>query len=205
MSHPEHVGSRADPGPSRPARARRSVGRRRDQVRVLLAACGVLGIGAVGTLAAWTDQSTATSGTFTAGRIDIKLGATPVDNNPPAFTTAFTLANMKPGDTKDTTLQVNNSGTVAFTYTLSGTATNNGAGTDQLGSAMTIQVYAGSTCTGTPLNSPAKFTFSATSPRPLTGGANETLCFRATLPTTADTALQGQTTTGTFTFVATSS
>jgi predicted ribosomally synthesized peptide with SipW-like signal peptide len=179
--------------------------RRRDQVRVLLAACGVLGIGAVGTLAAWTDQSTATTGTFSTGRIDIKLGSTPVDNNPPAFTTSFTLTSMKPGDSKDTTLQVNNSGTVPFTYTISGTATNNGAGTDQLGSAMTIQIYAGSTCSGTALNSPTKFTFSATSARALAGGANETLCFRATLPTTADSALQSQTTTGTFTFVATSS
>lgn len=179
--------------------------RRRDQIRVLLAACGVLGIGAVGTLAAWTDQSTATTGVFSTGRIDIKLGTTPVDNNPPTFTTNFTLTAMKPGDTKDATLQVNNSGTVPFTYTISGTATNNGAGSDQLGSAMTLQVYAGSTCTGTALNSPTKFTFTATSARALAIGANETLCFRATLPSTADSALQAQTTTGTFTFSATTS
>lgn len=178
--------------------------RRRDQVRVLLAACGVLGIGAVGTLAAWTDQSTATSGTFSTGSIDLKLGNPAVDNNPPAFRTSFTLTNMRPGDAVSSTLQVNNSGSLPFTYTISGTATNNGAGSDQLGAAMTVQIYAGSTCSGTVLNSPARFTFSATTARALAAGSNETLCLRATLPTTADTALQGQSTIGTFTFVATS-
>ena len=176
------------------------------RVRAVLAVGGVLGLGAVGTLAAWTDQSTATSGQFSAGKIDIKLGTTPVDNNPPAFTTAFAVTAMKPGDTVIAPLQVNNSGTVPFTYTISGTATNNGAGADQLGTAMAVQVYPNATCTGaTVLNTPLKFTFPATTPRPLAATANETLCFRATLPATADTALQSTSTVATFTFVATSS
>ena len=179
--------------------------RSRDQIRVLLAACGVLGIGAVGTLAAWTDQSTATSGTFSAGTIDIKLGTPAADNDPSSFTTSFKLSTMKPGDATDpVTLVVTNAGTLPLTYTISGTATNNGVGSDQLGSAMTVQIYAGASCSGTVLNSPAKFTFSATAARPLAGGANETLCFKATLPGTADTALQGKSTVATFTFAATS-
>ncbi len=179
----------------------------RDQVRLLLAAGIVLGLGTVGTLAAWTDSSTATSGSFSTGTIDIKIGATAgtaVNNNPTAFTTSFVLTDMVPGSTVSTTLVVVNSGTAAFDYTISGSATNSGAGSDQLGSAMSIQIYAGSSCSGTVLNSPAKFTFSATAARSLSAGANETLCFKATLPSTADTALQGTTTVGTFTFAATS-
>lgn len=179
--------------------------RRRDRIRALLAVGCVLGLGAVGTLAAWTDQSTATSGTFSTGRVDLKVGTPAVDNNPPSFQTSFTLTAMKPGDTVSSTLVVTNAGTIPFTYTVAGTATNNGAGADQLGSVMTLQVYAGATCSGTVLNSTAKFTFPVTTARPLAVGANETLCFRATLPATADTAVQSQTTTATFTFVATNS
>ena len=175
-----------------------------DRVRAALAAGSVLGIGGIGTLAAWTDQSTATTGTFSTGTIDLKLGSTPADNNPAAFTTAFALANMKPGDSKQATLQVNNSGTVPFTYTISGTATNS-ASANQLGHDMALLIYPTSDCSGTTVlnSSTDKFTFSATAPRALAAGANETLCFKATLPSNADTALQGQSTVGTFTFVAT--
>lgn len=177
--------------------------RTRDRVRALLAACSVLGLGAVGTLAAWTDSSTATSGTFSTGTIDLRLGPGTTDPNP--FTiTALTLTNMAPGATITATLQVNNSGSLPFTYDVVGSATNAGAGVDQLGTAMTVQIYAGSTCTGTVLNASAKFTFSAlTAARSLASGANETLCFRATLPASADTALQGKSTVGTFVFTAT--
>ena len=177
-----------------------------DRVRALLAVGTVVGLGAIGTSAAWTDQSTATSGQFATGSIDLKVGSPAVNNDPPAFTTGFALSNMKPSDTTQSTLQVNNTGTVPFIYTITGTATNSGAGADQLGSAMSVQIYPNSTCTGgTVLNSPAKFTFSATTARALAAGADETLCFKATLPATADTALQAQSSVATFTLTATSS
>ena len=179
--------------------------RLRDRVRALLAVGTVLGLGAVGTLAAWTDSSTAATGTFSTGTIDIRLGSGATDPNPFAFT-SFALANMGPGSTTTATLQVNNSGSLPFTYNVSGSATNSGAGNDQLGSALTLQIYAGSSCTGTALNSPAKLTFSSlTAARPLAAGANETLCFRATLPSDASTALQGSSTVGSFVFTATNS
>lgn len=196
-------------------RTREAVGRRaderrrwlnRDRVRALLALGTVLGVGAVGTTAAWTDESTAISGQFTTGRVDIKLGSPAVNNDPPAFTTALALTNMKPSDTVQATLQVSNSGTVPFTYTISGTATNNGTGADQLGAAMLVQIYPNSGCLGNAiLNSPTKFTFSATSARALAVGANETLCVKATLPAAADTALQGATSVATLTLTATNS
>lgn len=189
--------------PKTPDRRRRW---NRDRIRLLLAACSVLGVGAVGTLAAWTDSSTASTGSFTTGTIDLKVGTTTanaVDNNPASFTTSLALSNMAPGATTSSTLVVVNSGSLPFTYTVTGTATNNGTGADQLGSGMTLQVYAGSTCSGTALNTPAKFTFPATSPRTLAAGGNETLCFKATLPSSADSALQNQSTVGTFTLTAT--
>jgi predicted ribosomally synthesized peptide with SipW-like signal peptide len=166
--------------------------RLRDRVRALLAVGTVLGLGAVGTLAAWTDSSTATTGTFSTGTIDIRLGSGATDPNPFAFT-SFALSSMGPGSTTTATLQVNNSGSLPFTYNVSGSATNSGAGNDQLGSALTLQIYAGAT-------------FSAfTAARPLAAGASETLCFRATLPTDANTALQGSSTVGSFVFTATNS
>jgi predicted ribosomally synthesized peptide with SipW-like signal peptide len=179
--------------------------RLRDRVRALLAVGTVLGLGTVGTLAAWTDSSTATTGTFSTGTIDIRLGSGTTDPNPFAFTD-FALANLAPGSSREATLQVRNSGSLPFTYNVSGSATNSGAGNDQLGSALTLQIYAGATCSGTVLNSPARFTFSSlTTARPLAAGTNETLCFRAALPNDANAALQGTSTVGSFVFTATNS
>ncbi len=188
--------------PTQPRRTMRPT-RTRDRVRAVLAVGTVLGLGAVGTLAAWTDSSTATTGTFSTGTIDLRLGSGATDPNPFSFTT-FALSNMAPGSEKEATLQVNNSGSLPFTYNVVGSATNSGGGSDQLGSALTLQIYAGSSCSGTVLNSPAKFTFTGlTAARTLTAGTNETLCFKATLPAGADTALQGKSTVGTFVFTAT--
>ena len=171
-----------------------------------MAAGMVVGLGAVGTMAVWTDQSTATSGQFTTGSVDLKVGSPAVDNNPPAFATDLALANMAPGASKQAVLRVNNAGTLPFTYTLSSTATNNGTGNNQLGAAMQLEIYAGATCSGTVINTPAKLDgTNLTAPRPLAAGANESLCFKATLPAGANTALQGQTTVATFTLTATNS
>lgn len=178
----------------------------RDRVRALLATGMVVGLGAVGTMAVWTDQSTATSGQFTTGTVDIKLGSPAVENNPPAFTTDLSLANMAPGASKEAVLRVNNAGTLPFTYTLSSVATNNGGGANQLGAAMQLQVYAGATCSGTVINNPTKLDGTAlTAPRSLAANSNESLCFKATLPAGANTALQGQSTVATFTLTATNS
>jgi predicted ribosomally synthesized peptide with SipW-like signal peptide len=177
--------------------------RLRDRVRAVLAVGTVLGLGAVGTLAAWTDSSTATTGTFSTGTIDLRLGSGTADPNPFAFTT-FAAANLAPGSETTGTLQVNNSGSLPFSYNVSGSATSSGAGSDQLGSALTLQIYAGSSCSGAVLNSPAKFTFATLgTARTLAAGTNETLCFRAALPVGADSALQGKSTVGTFVFTAT--
>lgn len=175
-----------------------------DRVRAVLAVGTVLGLGTVGTLAVWTDESTATSGTFSTGTVDLKVGNPAVDNNPPQFSTDLALSQMAPGSTKDAVLRVTNAGTLPVTYTLASTATN--TGTDQLGSAMNLQVHAGTSCSGTPINTPQKLHGTAfSSPRALAAGATESLCFRAVLPTTAPSVLQGKNTQATFTLTATNS
>ena len=187
---------------------RRSFGRRLRSAR-LRAALGlgvVVGFGAISTSAYWTDQATVSGGSFTAGRLDIKVGDPAVDNDPAAFTTAFALSNMVPGSSKDAALKVTNSGSVAFTFTVTGSATNSGAGTDQMGSALRIAVYPSSNagaCTGTAIVSNVAPNAVSIARPALNPSAATDLCFRATLPTDASAALQGQTTKVTFTLLAT--
>lgn len=185
-------------------RARRRSGR----FRAILSLGIVLGFGAVSTTAYWTDEATVTGGTFQAGTIDIAVGNPPVDNDPPAFTTTFEMSNMVPGSTRDAPLRVTNAGTVPFAFQVDGSATNSGGGNDQLGAALRISVFGahnGTTCTGSALVSdvPANGSLLPTQAVLAVDGTRE-LCFRATLPSGAHTALQGQQSVVTLTLIATS-
>nr|WP_296773201.1 SipW-dependent-type signal peptide-containing protein [Rhodococcus sp. (in: high G+C Gram-positive bacteria)] len=169
----------------------------------------VLGIGAVGTLAAWSDTSTATSGTFTTGTIDIKVGNPAVDDNPPAFATALTNTAIAPGNTVTAPLLVRNSGSVAFNYTISVVANS----TTGLGALLNSAVYAGNSCTATALStvtglSSSKF-FQQASPagnltRPIAVGATDQLCISVIMPSTATAPATPATGTITYSLVATS-
>lgn len=188
---------------------RRSVGGwlRSARVRAALGLGVILGFGAVTTSAYWTDQATVPGGSFTAGTLDVKVGDPAVDNDPPAFTTAFALSNMVPGSSKDAVLKVTNAGSVAFTFTVTGSATNSGAGANQMGSALRIAVYpssdASGACTGTALIANVAPNALSLGRPALSPAAATSLCFRASLPTDADPALQGQATRVTFTLLAT--
>lgn len=174
----------------------------------------VLGLGAVGTLAAWSDSATATSGTFTTGKIDIKVGNPAVDNNPPAFATTLTSAALFPGDTVAAGLLVTNAtGSVANTYTISVLASN-----ASLGNLLNSSVYSGApvsgACTGTPVSTVAGLgtskNFLQTAPagnltRPLAIGATDQLCISVTMPSTATPPTPAATGTVTYTLLATSS
>lgn len=175
------------------------------RIRALLASGMVLGLGAVGTLAAWTDESTATA-TFSAGSLDLKLGSLP--EGPFTDSVALTtldMAAMYPGASKAGMLSLSNSGTVPLAYTLAGTA-----GGD-LGSALTVSIFAGGTatndastgtCSGTLLGS-AELPLAGTlisAARTLPAASTESLCLLVKLPATAPNTLQGTTTTATFTF-----
>lgn len=178
------------------------------RVRALLSIGMVFGLGAVGTLAYWTDSATLTGGTFTAGTLDIKLGNPSVDNNPPAFATSLALANMQPGNSKAAVVNVQNAGSIDFTYTATGLA--GGA----LAPFLSFNVRVGGsvsgtgnsqTCTGGTSTFTGTLTAAAqpviAANQPLNAGANGDVCVSATLPAT-ETGGQGLSTTSTFSFAA---
>ncbi|MBY4129697.1 hypothetical protein HQO83_14965 [Rhodococcus fascians] len=114
------------------------------RARAIMSIGIVLGLGAVGTLAAWSDTATATSGTFTTGRLDIKVGTPAVDNDPPLFATTLANPAIFPGDTVSAGLLVANSaGSVANTFTISVLASN-----PSLGDVLNSSVHAGAPVSG---------------------------------------------------------
>lgn len=178
------------------------------RTRAIMSIGIVLGLGAVGTLAAWSDTSSATSGAFTTGTIDIKVGDPAVDNNPTTFATTLTKTDILPGQTVSAPLQVTNSGTVGFTYTIAA-STNNGT----LGALLNTAVYAGAACTGTPLSTitgltvaPQNFQSSSVAlSRPIgVGDPADNLCFSVTMPSTATSPATPITGTVTYSLAATS-
>ncbi|MET4047979.1 MULTISPECIES: TasA family protein [unclassified Rhodococcus (in: high G+C Gram-positive bacteria)] len=182
------------------------------RARAIMSIGIVLGLGAVGTLAAWSDTSVATSGQFETGTIDIKLDG--VDNNPASISTGLKKAAMLPGDAVSASFVVQNQGSVVFTYTIGASMTD-----APFGQLLVLEAYAGTTCTGTVLGtrtglttSTQPFVVSGTTPltRPnvaakvgATPGADP-LCISATMPSSA--ILPGTVRTGTIslTFTATS-
>lgn len=194
----------------RVARAARRADSR--SLRILLSLGMVVGVGATGTFAAWTDSVTVTGTSITAGTIDLKV------NNLDTVTgyTTMNISNMVPGNTTAGVLTVKNAGTAPLKYYLDASTTNaDGKG---LGAALTAKVTGDSavtgsspsaTCAGSALSGSstafgASLLGSAASPRLLAAGASETICIQATLPTSAATSLQGATTNVTFTFSGTS-
>ncbi|AOW92861.1 hypothetical protein BFN03_09740 [Rhodococcus sp. WMMA185] len=83
----------------------------------------VLGLGAIGTLAAWSDSATATSGVFSTGSIDLEVAGE--QGNPDAYAfAAFSTAGMYPGDRVSAALPVTNTGSVPFTFTIEAVSSN---------------------------------------------------------------------------------
>lgn len=176
----------------------------------ILASIAVLAVAgtifAFGSLALFTDQETVTGNAFSTGTID--LVATPA-------TAVVTAADMAPGDQVTAELDVANSGTLEFRYSATSTTTE-----DVLASELELSIKTGvTTCDdanwttdGTDLYSgvlgtmagvvlvgdPAQGTQAGD--RVLAAGASEVLCVNVTLPLSAGSAAEGQTTTATFTF-----
>ncbi|QHC57520.1 TasA family protein [Rathayibacter sp. VKM Ac-2760] len=214
MSRPELPPSTSASPRSRHAAARRpSRFRSRSvQVRALLSVGILLGGGGVATLAAWSDNATATS-TFSTGNVDLRLNTMDTITIP-------AWSNLRPGSTQAVAIAVSNTGTLPVTYTVVG------AGTGTLGPALTAAVYTGGTpsnpaggttssCSGTAITGtgatapPLVGTIIGTG-RPLAGATttppvtpSETLCVLFTLPTNAASSLQSQSTNITLTFTAT--
>lgn len=196
----------------RKATAGRAVSESSVRLRALLAAGMVLGLGAVGTLAAWTDESTATA-TFTAGTLDLKLKMLPDGTLADSVAmTSLDMTAMYPGVGRAAIVQVSNSGSVPLSYTLTGSAVAGAGGMGgNLGTALQVGVSSGATaentattgqCTGgTAIAGPVSLAGQLiTTPRILAPAATENICLVVSLPSTADNTLQGTSTTATFTF-----
>lgn len=184
-----------------------TTGKRAGAVRATLALASVVGIGTVGTLAAWTDKGEERA-TFSAGSIDLKFGA---GNDNPTAITSLSFSNAVPGTVKVAPLTVNNAGTLGFNYVMETKATSTSS--TSLAPALRVTVVAGaSTCSasgitgGTTLVNAAPLSNSiALGARALTSGATESLCFKVELPADAAQTYQGTNATANFEFIATQS
>lgn len=166
-------------------------------------------------LALFTDQETDDS-TFTTGTI--VLDPTKID------AMDLTSAAMMPGDTKTSSVTVENDGTAQLRYAVSQASTN--ADTKDLRSSLLLVVKTADTGGGTDFGTDGDYCDDATGTtlrasaamgasgnlvgdptqgsqsgdRTLAAAANEVLCFYVSLPLSAANSLQGATTTTTFTF-----
>ena len=191
--------------------ARRRRRRRRRVVGFLL--LGLLLIPSLGTsyltLALFTDQETV-SADFSTGTII--LDAAKID------ALVLTTTALMPGDTVTDDVVVENDGTAELRYAMSSSSTNG----DGLGlrTVLTLTIKTiDVTTSGTPCNDfdgattlysgvlgASTAAFGDPSPgdqgsdRTLAAGANETLCFRVSLPSGTTNSFQGAATTTTFTF-----
>jgi predicted ribosomally synthesized peptide with SipW-like signal peptide len=182
----------------------------RDRVLAVLALGTVLGLGAVGTMAAWTDDSTATS-SFSTGSVSLRLTAT---NLKAAAFDDLTVANLAPGRSIAGRILVRNRGTLPFSYTLAIAATNPDG--DDLESALRTVVMPGGTISGsgtsetctsgtsTPINRLGLAGSAVAMSNQRAAGTDEWVCVQVGLPTDAVTSVQSASTKATLTFTATS-
>lgn len=171
--------------------------RRRRRFAALLALAlvsGSLGASAL-SLAIFTDSQAVTGNAFATGTVDIST--TPA-------TALFSVSNMMPGATSSQSIQVNNAGSGALRYAISTSVVTG----PTLAAQLQLDIYAGATCTGTALYSGALAAAAVGSAtqgasagdRSLSGGTNEMLCFKASLPLTTGNSFQNTSTDVTFTF-----
>jgi hypothetical protein len=176
--------------------------KRRRGIIALLAALAALTLGAGSfSLAQFTDSDTSTW-SFTAGSIDIVTDPTVGAN----------VTGMMPGDVVTEDLNVTNNGVEDFRYSMTTTASTAlgtelqlevrsedvDGGCDDFDGAAARTVTPVQTLNGAGFGSNAQG--QDTDDRFLAGGASEVLCFRVSLPLTANTNVQGLTSAVLFTF-----
>ncbi|TQF69065.1 hypothetical protein FK531_09815 [Rhodococcus spelaei] len=165
----------------------------------------VLGLGAIGTLAAWSDSATATSGVFSTASVDLQLNGS---SGPAVGFTTLTKTGMMPNDSVAAVLPVKNNGTAAFSYTMAAAATTAPELAPFLKVTITTGASNGTTCAGTAVATNVALVSGGSAnlistARPLAGGASESLCFQVTLDPMVTTAAQGKTVNTSFNFNAT--
>ncbi|SNT01606.1 SipW-dependent-type signal peptide-containing protein [Rhodococcoides kyotonense] len=164
------------------------------RVRALLSLGMVLGLGAVGTLAAWSQTATATSGVFTTGLFNVKLSGSEANPTPLSLING---TNVYPGDSVSAIVTVQNAGNLPLYYTMFA----KGAGT--FTSGLTMSVYTGGTSTGTACTGGTAIATAVALTTadaaigvrtgPLAATGSNALCVVVTLSSTAPNTVQGQT------------
>lgn len=165
------------------------------RLRAVLALGMVLGLGTVGTLAAWSATTTTTSGDFVTGTVDITVNNS--EGKPDAFVLTMPTGTLFPGGTSSVLVTVRNPGTLPVTYTTTSAVTGAlGTNVTVAGRAGTGVAVTGSTCAGAT-------TGVIGSTRALAVNAADVLCMQFTLASAAPSSAQGLSGTATFTFTAT--
>lgn len=186
-----------------------------NRIRAALSLGVVLSVASTGTFALWTDSATVTGMTFTGGTIKLNLkdgtGANPFLDDLTGYT-SLNLATMVPGNSTAAVITIKNAGTAALTFVASSSATN--PDTLNLAGALVAKVTADSatggsglavTCPGTAIASSGTSLNGSllTTPIALNASSTTTICVQVTLPSGANTSLQGATTNVTLTFTGT--
>lgn len=148
----------------------------------------VLGLGSVGTLAAWSTTASTTSGTFVTGTVDIKFddgttnGNQGLAGNP--YIVALPTGTLLPGQSKAAAVKVKNGGTLGFTYTGVISAVTPGL-------SLTSVVTDGAPTVNATSNTCGGAGVTLSSARTVATGVVDTLCVQVTLPTTSPSTDQG--------------
>ncbi|GAA4744824.1 SipW-dependent-type signal peptide-containing protein [Gordonia alkaliphila] len=184
------------PSPDKGSRVRRLVGETGwTRTRAVLSLGMVFGLGAVGTMAAWSDTATATTGTFTMSSVNVEMK---LNSQSPVYNmTSLNKLHMPRGASVAGMLPVNNVGTADFTYRAdvitadAGTATYGKADVNKFAEKLTVTVFAGgssngATCTGgTQIGSAVQLSIGSKpfigSARSLAAGQTEPLCIQVAL------------------------
>ena len=116
---------------------------RSQKLRALLGVGVLLGVGATGTFAYWTDDVVISGTTFTAGTIDLQ-----VNNSDAPSTTTLGMSAMVPGNTSAEVLTVKNNGTAPLKYTLTGGLTGTDAAAYNTAAALKLTVVSAGTKSG---------------------------------------------------------
>lgn len=129
--------SSPNPTPSRRAQLRQTLGENGwTRARAVASLGMVFGLGAVGTMAAWSDTATATTGMFETSAVNIRM--TLNDVRPTYQFAAIKQINMARGATTAGILTVKNTGSDAFNYVVGTEVANNGTATYGSASAATL-------------------------------------------------------------------
>lgn len=185
------------------------------RLRALMSLGLVVGVGAVATLAVFTDNASMTTGTIQAATLDIRLSGQNAWS-----ATSFAAPAMIPGQTVAVTVPVQRAvGSAAFTYGATGSVTTSNA----FSTNVRLKVFAGSATSGTACPTTTQLAGGAggaalgTTATSLFSGRTalatpaaiptvvqvDNLCLLLTLPTTAPTTAAGLSTTLTLAFDAT--